>query len=122
LHLTEGEYYVLSVLGVEDDRSLNELNALVEFGGRGGTEEIVTALSERGLVTIDARSGAERRVALTPVGRQMVFELFAVAKAADADAQADLGDEEAYLLRQLLKRVIRSTDPGVPALWRKRPP
>ena len=41
----------------------------------------------------------------------------AAAKAAEADVAQRLGEAESALLRNLLKQLIRSTDPGLPLLW-----
>ena len=49
-----------------------------------------------------------------------MLELAAVSKAVEEDALRQIDYSEAHLLRNLLKRVIRNTARGVPALWTSR--
>src|SRR4029077_245758 len=56
------------------------------------------------------------RVTLTEDGRRVVIELVAAAKAIEAHAENNLGFEEAQLLKQALRSIIRETDPGPPPL------
>ena len=54
---------------------------------------------------------------LTEPGRDAILHVMAAAKAAEADVAQRLGEAESALLRNLLKQLIRSTDPGLPLLW-----
>ena len=54
---------------------------------------------------------------ITQNGRRLMIELAAVAKGAEEDALQQIEYSETHLLRNLLKRVIRNTALGVPALW-----
>jgi 3-hydroxy-9,10-secoandrosta-1,3,5(10)-triene-9,17-dione monooxygenase reductase component len=116
--LREEEYTdILSVLSLRDNRSVTELNALVEFTGYHVTQEAVASLEKRGLVSLDSATDPDPRVQLTAEGRRTVIELIAVAKSIEADAEADLDQSERLVLRRLLKKVLRNTDPGLPSLW-----
>jgi len=114
--LREEEYTdILSILSLRDNLTVAELNALVEFTGYHVTPEAVASLEARGLLARDSQ--ADPRVSLTAQGRRTVIELVAIAKAIEADAEVDLDQSERLVLRRLLKKVLRSTDPGLPSLW-----
>jgi hypothetical protein len=46
-----------------------------------------------------------------------MLEMAAISKAAEEDALQQIDYSETHLLRNLLKRLIRNTAQGVPALW-----
>jgi 3-hydroxy-9,10-secoandrosta-1,3,5(10)-triene-9,17-dione monooxygenase reductase component len=73
----------------------------------------VDGLARQGLVE-SAATGDPARLRLTESGREALVELAAVAKAAEADAEAGLDFGERQLLKQLLRRVIRDADPRLP--------
>ncbi len=110
--LGEAEFFVLSVLGIGDRRTVEELNALLAYTGVRATPTLLNGLAAHGFVACD---GAV--TSLTPAGRQVMIELMAIAKAAEAEIEGGLDHSEQLLLKDLLKRVIRRTDPGIPALW-----
>jgi len=53
-------------------------------------------------------------VTLTDLGKRVVLELVAVAKAAESDAERSLGYGETQQLKRALRGIIRETDPGPP--------
>jgi 3-hydroxy-9,10-secoandrosta-1,3,5(10)-triene-9,17-dione monooxygenase reductase component len=110
--LTSDEHFVLSVLGIADGRTRDEVDALIAYTGITVTNELIVQLVERGLI-----STAEGRLHLTDEGRLVTIELMAAAKAVEAHALMQLDYSEAQMLKNLLKRLIRSTDPGIPDLW-----
>lgn len=116
LGLSETDHFILSVLGIEDGRTRDEIGALISYTGHELTAEAVEALREKEILSRD-RSTDGGRLWLAPRGRQALLRLVAAAKAAEADALSDFDDEEARLMRHLLKRLIRATDPGLPSLW-----
>jgi 3-hydroxy-9,10-secoandrosta-1,3,5(10)-triene-9,17-dione monooxygenase reductase component len=102
------EYTVLSVLGIDDDCTVE---ALVARAARGGVEvqgRTIDDLEVRGFLAIE--NGLVR---LTPAGRQMVIELIAVAQASQARIEDRLSPDEIGMLRQLIERMIES--PVLPA-------
>jgi 3-hydroxy-9,10-secoandrosta-1,3,5(10)-triene-9,17-dione monooxygenase reductase component len=114
--LSEAEHYVLGVLINGDGRSTIEIDAILAFTGVRMTTAVVEALSARALVrSSDGSDGF--RLWLTPAGRKLMIELTAVAKAAEADAQAHFNEEEIRALKRLLRNLIADTDPGLPSLW-----
>ena len=117
-HLDDDDYFVLNVLSAGAPRSLAEIDALMAYGGRSVDAERIDALARRALVQHGApANGASSRIAISAAGRQVMLEMAAVSKAAEEDALQQIDYSETHLLRNLLKRLIRNTAQGVPALW-----
>jgi 3-hydroxy-9,10-secoandrosta-1,3,5(10)-triene-9,17-dione monooxygenase reductase component len=114
--LSEAEHYALGVLVNGDGRSIAEIERLITYTGVRITASTAEGLSSRGLVRL-SESGDGLRMWLTTTGRQLMIELMAVAKAAEADAEAHFKDEEIRVLKQLLRNLIAATDPGLPNFW-----
>src|SRR5205823_13974752 len=93
-------------------------DALMAYGGRSVNAERIEALARRALVQhgshVDPLSTS---FAISDAGRQVMLEMAAISKAAEEDALQQIDYSETHLLRNLLKRVIRNTAHGVPALW-----
>jgi 3-hydroxy-9,10-secoandrosta-1,3,5(10)-triene-9,17-dione monooxygenase reductase component len=118
--LSEEEWFVLSLLGVSDHRRIAELDRLLWYTGSRVTYERVARLGTIGLVQLDGGHDPDARVALTERGRKVVIELVAEAKALEVHAERSLGEGEIQFLKNLLRNVIRDTDPG-PAPLRTPP-
>lgn len=104
------EYTVLSVLGIDDDCTVD---ALIARAARGGVEvfgRTIDDLALRGLLSVE--NGLVR---LTPAGRQTVIELIAVAQASQARIEDRLAPGEIAMLRQLIERIIDTAVPPPPA-------
>jgi len=114
--LTEWQWFVLSILGVRDNRSVAELDQILWRTGTRVTYELVAGLAAAGLAQLHGNRDASARITLTEAGRRLVIELVAAAKATEAHAERNLGYDEAQLLKQVLRSVIRETDPGAPPL------
>jgi 3-hydroxy-9,10-secoandrosta-1,3,5(10)-triene-9,17-dione monooxygenase reductase component len=119
--LCDDEYYVLSILGVDDNRTVAELDALVSYAGRRVSPDLVLALARRGFVAYDVAAAERGRVRLTDQGRRAIVELVAVSKAVEEDALQQIEYSESHMLKHLLKRVIRNTAQDIPALWKSKP-
>ena len=117
-HLDDDDYFVLNVLSAGAARSLAEIDALMAYGGRSVDAARIDALARRALVQRGAQfNGTAPRIAISDAGRQVMLEMAAISKAAEEDALQQIDYSETHLLRNLLKRVIRNTAQGVPALW-----
>ncbi|WP_372524559.1 flavin reductase [Piscinibacter sp.] len=117
-HLDDDDYFVLNVLSAGAPRSLAEIDALMAYGGRSVKSERIEALARRALVQRSAQANdASPRIAISDAGRQVMLEMAAISKAAEEDALQQIDYSETHLLRNLLKRLIRNTAQGVPALW-----
>jgi len=111
--LKSDEHFVLSVLDIGDARTREEIDDLIAYTGIRVTAALVDSLVSRRLIREE-----HGRMYLTDTGRHLIIELMAAAKAVEADALMHLDYSEAQMLKHLLKRLIRGTDPGLPDLWR----
>ena len=55
---------------------------------------------------------------MTKQGRDAMLHVIAAAKAQEADLGEKIGELEITALRNLLKRTIAQTDPGLSKLWK----
>ena len=114
--LSEWQWFVLSILGVRDNRTVDELDRLLWHTGTRVTYELVASLAAAGFAALHGGNDPHARVTLTEAGRRVVIELVAAAKATESHAEVNLGFGETQLLKQALRTIIQETDPGVPAL------
>ncbi|NMG76482.1 flavin reductase [Aromatoleum diolicum] len=117
--LDEGSFFVLSVLCIRDKLTLEEINAFVGYTGIDATEQAMEALEARRFVARE-RVRREIRYVLTADGREVVLRQIALAKAQEEDLADKLGAGDVMALKLLLKRLVASTDPGLPDLWAPR--
>jgi len=115
--LGDAEYLALTLLGVRDRRSIEELDALVAYTGMRITHRVAERLSELGYVEYESPDAGARGLLLTAAGRRAVVELLAVAEAASTDAEQKLDPSESLVLRQLLARIVEASNPGIPHPW-----
>ncbi len=118
LGLSEDDYLILSILGIGDNRSISEMDSLLQLSGRNVTEETVNNLTARGLLQFATVAESANRIQLTDTGRQLQIRLMAVAKAGEADLEGELDENEVALLKNLLKRLVRGSDATARLLWR----
>ena len=114
--LTEWQWFVLSILGVRDNRTVADLDRILWRTGTRVTYELVAGLAAAGLAQLHGSNDPSARVTLTDDGRRVVIELVAAAKALESHAEGNLGFDEAQLLKQALRSIVRETDPGLPPL------
>jgi len=114
--LTEWQWFVLSILGVRDNRTVAELDQILWRTGTRVTYELVAGLVAAGLAQLHGSNDPNARVTLTDSGRRLVIELVAAAKATESHAERSLGFDESQLLKQALRSIISETDPGPPPL------
>ena len=103
---TDPEYAALVVLGREDGRTVDEINAMSIYRGRSVTPDVVRSLAARGLVSVNEPVSGRSAVRMTPAGRQAMIEIVAILKAAEADALEGFDFSEIHLLKQLLARLV----------------
>ena len=114
--LSEWQWFVLAVLGVRDGRTVAELDQILWRTGTRVTYEVLSGLAAAGFAQLQGNRDASARITLTEAGRRVVIELVAAAKAIEAHAERNLGFDEAQLLKQALRSIVRETDPGAPPL------
>ena len=83
------------------------------------SEESMAALEASQLVATESEDGVVRYV-MTADGREASLRQIALAKAVEEDMADKLGAGDAMALKLLLKRLIASSDPGMPDLWSAR--
>jgi 3-hydroxy-9,10-secoandrosta-1,3,5(10)-triene-9,17-dione monooxygenase reductase component len=121
-NLSEDQWFVLSILGISDNRTVAELDRLLWYTGRRVTYELLASLTASGFAGLHGFYDPHARVTLTELGKRIVLELVAVAKAAESDAERSLGYGETQMLKRALRGIIRETDPGLPPLSRPNYP
>ncbi|HUQ08892.1 MAG TPA: flavin reductase [Steroidobacteraceae bacterium] len=114
--LSEDQWFVLSLLGVSDQRTLAELDRMLANTGKRVTYNMLAGLAAADLVRLSGAHDPQARAALTDKGRAVVIELVSAAKAAEADAERNLDPVEKHVLKRALRTIIRDTDPGLPLL------
>jgi 3-hydroxy-9,10-secoandrosta-1,3,5(10)-triene-9,17-dione monooxygenase reductase component len=114
--LSEAQWFVLSILGIRDNRTVAELDQLLWYTGNRVTYELVAGLTAAGFVLLQGSYDPHALVTLTEAGRRIVLQLVAVAKATESHAERNLGFGETQQLKKALRSIIRETDPGRPTL------
>ncbi|MFU2489712.1 flavin reductase [Thauera sp. WH-1] len=117
--LDERSFFILSVLSIRDRLSLQELNAFISYTGMLADESSMSTLESQRLVAME-QDGAQTRYVLTADGREASLRQIALAKAVEEDIAAKLGPGDTMALKLLLKRLIATSDPGMPDLWSPR--
>jgi len=114
--LDEPAFFILSTLSVRDRLSLDELNAIIGYTGFVVTGAQLGALEAQRFIARED-DGDTLRFVLTADGREASLRQIAHAKAVEEDLADILGAGDVMALKLLLKRLIASTDPGLPDLW-----
>ena len=114
--LSEDQWFVLSLLGVRDNRMLAELDRMLAYTGKRVTYEQVAGLAAAELVRLKGPYDPQVRVVLTESGRRIVIELVSAAKATEVDATHNLDEADIHVLKRALRTIVRDTDPGLPTL------
>jgi 3-hydroxy-9,10-secoandrosta-1,3,5(10)-triene-9,17-dione monooxygenase reductase component len=117
--LDDHAFFVLSVLCIRDALTLEELNTFVGYTGKNAQPSTLLFLERQGLIARESQAGVTRYV-LTAAGRETSLEEIALAKAVEEEVSMRLGSNDAQALKVLLKRLIASTDCGLPDLWGPR--
>ncbi|MGO2711732.1 flavin reductase [Pseudomonas helleri] len=117
--LDEQTFFILSILCIRDNLTLEEINTFVSYTGREVTLASMRFLERQRLVAFEGSAEALRFV-LTAQGREMSLHQLALAKAVEEDLSSTLGAADAQALKVLLKRLIVVSDPGLPDLWAPR--
>ncbi len=116
--LSDADFFVLSLLSVRNGLSAAEIAAHTTYTGVDIGAVALRTLVERGL--LDCAAAAAPRYTLAEAGRDAILHVLAAAKSVEATVVDRLGEAETLALRNLLKRAILATDPGLPKLWARR--
>jgi 3-hydroxy-9,10-secoandrosta-1,3,5(10)-triene-9,17-dione monooxygenase reductase component len=114
--LTDAQWFVLSTLTVKDGLSAQEIDAAIDYCLGGPCMPVLESLQAMGCVHDEpAEDGARYR--LTQEGRRRALYLVAAAQALEADVLASIGYGNGAVLKTLLRKLVSSTNPGLPDLW-----
>ena len=116
-HLSDTDFFVLSLLSVRQPLPTEEIAAHIAYTGVDLGSATLASLVQRGLLVQEA--GGLR---LSPAGSDAILHVLAAAKAVEADLVDRMGEMESAALRNLLKQAILATDPGLPKLWQAAAP
>lgn len=114
--LDEQQFFILSVLSIQDNLTLEQINQFVDYTGNSVSAADMEKLQEYDLLVL-VNKDDEHRYLLTANGRDASVKHIAVAKAVEEQIIDQLGAGEAETLKFLLKRLVKVTDPGLPDLW-----
>lgn len=115
--MTELDFYVLSVLSVQQPLNAAEIAQHMGYTGMDVSAAVLQTLSSKGWI----QPCAAQRWQLSACGNRAILHVLAAAKAAEDSLFTHLGALEATALRNLLKKAIAATDPGLPKLWQAKP-
>lgn len=99
--LQEEAFFVLRILGREDQQSFDALAEVLSRSGRRLSAEVTQDLEQRGLI---ARAAANTFV-ITGEGRRVLVELIAVRLSAEQEALSNLDRSEVAIIKDLLRRL-----------------
>ena len=118
--LDEHVFFILSVLCISDNLTLDELNAFVAYTGHRVSAQTLAELERSDLIAGEQDADGERRYLLTAAGRERSLHEIALAKAVESEVADKLEPGDVMALKVLLKRLVAATDPGLPDLWAAR--
>jgi 3-hydroxy-9,10-secoandrosta-1,3,5(10)-triene-9,17-dione monooxygenase reductase component len=114
LGISDGEFFVLSLLAVRAALRAAEIAAHTAYTGIAADAVLLAGMCARGLLVVDT---GEAVYSLSDEGRVAAVRVLAAAHAVEAALVEQLGAREASGLRNLLKHLVRASDPGLPVLW-----
>lgn len=118
-HLSDTDFFVLSLLSVRQPLGAEEIAAHIAYTGVDLGAAALASLVQRGLLLQETGAQGLR---LSPTGEDAILHVLAAAKAVEADLVGRMGELESAALRNLLKQAILATDPGLPKLWQAPAP
>ncbi len=111
--LSEKDFFALSLLSVRERIAADEIAQHTAYTGAGVGADALASLLGRGLI---AQEG--EHFVISAQGRDAMAHIIAAAQAQEADLVEHMGAMEVTALRNLLKRSIAATDPGLSKLWK----
>ncbi len=111
--LSEADFFALSVLSVREHTPASDVSHHTAYTGASIDNQALTDLVARGLASL-----APAGYAISAQGRDAMAHIIAAAKAQEESMGEQLGELELIALRNLLKRSIVQTDPGINKLWK----
>ena len=112
MRISDAEFFLLSLLSVRQPLAAADIASHMAYTGFETTLPVLQAACERGLLQAHAPG-----FSLTAAGNQTILHILAAAKAVEADLSGGMGAMQATALRNLLKTLVSTSDPGLPKLW-----
>lgn len=111
--LSDTEFFVLSLLAVRAPLSAGDIAQHMAYTGCDAGAAMLAGLCARDLLAAEPAA----RYRLTGSGRAAILQVLAAARQTEAELAERLGPIETAALRNLLKRLVAASDPGLPMLW-----
>lgn len=108
LGISWADRYLMGALLDVGGRGLQQINDLIGYMGLKATDESVQRLVQEGYITTTSSSATNDALWLTEAGRQYCLSMIARTRAAEAEAEIQLG-QQAATLKQLLKQLVQAT-------------
>ncbi|MBV2132758.1 flavin reductase [Pseudomonas sp. MAP12] len=118
--LDEQLFFILSVLCIRDNLTIDEINAFIGYTGYRVSAQTLADLERSDLIAGEQDANGERRYLLTAAGRERSLHEIALAKAVESEVADKMEPGDVMALKVLLKRLVAATDPGLPDLWAAR--
>lgn len=115
--LTDPAWYVVAALTVRDGVTAAALRDALQHSLDDTLEPQLSRLQAEGWVALEIAADGAALVRLTPGGRERALHVLAAATAREVDLLGQLGCAEGEMLKGLLQRLIKASDPGLPDLW-----
>ena len=116
--MTDADFYVLSLLSIQQPQSPAEIASHMAYTGTDIGAVALQSLIRKGWV--EESPERAQSLQLTTQGNAAILHVLAAAKAVETDLIESLGEMEAATMRNLLKKAIAATDPGLPKLWQAK--
>lgn len=113
--LDENEYFVLVALIMEDGRSADEIDGLLQITNRRLTADLLAGLARKGFVRDDAG-----KIYLTEGGRKTALEVLALSKLVEEESTRQIDHAEVALMKRVLRQTIRTSLADLPDVTSRR--
>jgi 3-hydroxy-9,10-secoandrosta-1,3,5(10)-triene-9,17-dione monooxygenase reductase component len=107
------DFFVLSLLVVREPMQFSEIETHIVYTGMVLTELSLSSMQARQLIHKLANNTYE----LSLKGSNAIMHVLSAAKTTEANLIKKIGEHEFSLLRNILKKSILASDPGLPKLW-----
>ncbi len=111
-NLSETEHYILAAVALISPCTVNQVRDRIAISGYQVARADLRRLARRGLLSLSDEARADPSVQLTKAGREMVLHIAAMTKAIEEDAVTDLQYTEIDVLKQMLRKIVRRTQPS----------
>lgn len=112
----EDDCFILLLLSAGDGRTMTNLRDCLEHTNHHPTKEKIAEMHERGLIVIKSYDNFDR-IYLSDRGTLITEKLLSASKDVEKKLRNNFGSDEVESLKNMLKKFILRTDPGVPDLW-----